>query len=40
LREDGVDMDLPSSEEIVGALKYLKNNKAAGADSINALNTN
>jgi hypothetical protein len=27
-------MNLPSREEIEGALKYLKNNKAAGADSI------
>jgi hypothetical protein len=27
---------LPSREEIEGALKYLKNNKAAGADSIAA----
>jgi hypothetical protein len=27
---------LPSREEIEGALKYLKNNKAAGADSIDA----
>jgi hypothetical protein len=34
LRDDGVDIDLPSREEIEGALKYLKNNKAAGADSI------
>jgi hypothetical protein len=34
LRGDGVDIDLPSCEEIEGALKYLKNNKAAGADSI------
>jgi hypothetical protein len=34
LRDDGVDIDLPSREEIDGALKYLKNNKAAGADSI------
>jgi hypothetical protein len=25
---------LPSREEIEGALKYLENNKAAGADSI------
>jgi hypothetical protein len=33
LRDDGVDIDLPSREEIEGALKYLKNNKAAGADS-------
>jgi hypothetical protein len=36
LRDDGVDIDLPSREEIEGALKYLKNNKAAGADSISA----
>jgi hypothetical protein len=34
LRDDGVYIDLPSREEIEGALKYLKNNKAAGADSI------
>jgi hypothetical protein len=34
LRDDGVDLDLPSREEIGGVLKYLKNNKAAGADSI------
>jgi hypothetical protein len=34
LRDDGVDIDLPSREEIEGALKYLKNNKVAGADSI------
>jgi hypothetical protein len=27
LRDDGVDIDLPSREEIEGALKYLKNNK-------------
>jgi hypothetical protein len=27
---------LPSREEIEGALKYLKNNKAAGSDSIAA----
>jgi hypothetical protein len=26
-RDDGVDIDLPSREEIEGALKYLKNNK-------------
>jgi hypothetical protein len=25
-RDDGVDIDLPSREEIEGALKYLKNN--------------
>jgi hypothetical protein len=34
LRDDGVGIDLPSREEIEGALKYLKNNKATGADSI------
>jgi hypothetical protein len=34
LRDDGVDVDLPSREKTEGALKYLKNNKAAGADSI------
>jgi hypothetical protein len=34
LRDDGVDIDLPSREEIEGALKHLLNNKAAGADSI------
>jgi hypothetical protein len=32
LRNDGVDIDLPSREEIEEALNYLKNNKAAGAD--------
>jgi hypothetical protein len=37
LRGDGVDIDLPSREKIEGALKYLKNNKAAGADSIAAV---
>jgi hypothetical protein len=31
LRDDGIDIDLPSSEEIKDALKYLKNNKVAGA---------
>jgi hypothetical protein len=36
LRDDGNAIDLPSLEEIEGALKYLKNNKAAGADSIAA----
>jgi hypothetical protein len=36
LRDGGVDIDLPSREEIEGALKNLKNNKAAGADSIAA----
>jgi hypothetical protein len=36
LRDDGVDIYLPSREEIEGALKYLKNNKAAGAHSIAA----
>jgi hypothetical protein len=34
LRDDGIDIDLPPSrEEIDRALKHLKNNKAAGADS-------
>jgi hypothetical protein len=27
LRDDGVDIDLPSHEKIEGTLKYLKNNK-------------
>ena len=36
LQDDGVEIDLPSREEIEGALKYLKNNKAAGSDSISA----
>jgi hypothetical protein len=36
LRDDGVDIDLTSRDEIEGALKYLKNNNAAGADSIAA----
>jgi hypothetical protein len=36
LRDDGVYIDLPSREEIERALKYFKNNKAAGADSIAA----
>jgi hypothetical protein len=34
LREDGVDIDLPSREEIRGAEIPVFNNKAAGADSI------
>jgi hypothetical protein len=34
LKDDGVDIDLPSRDEIEEALKYLKNNKAA--DSIAA----
>jgi hypothetical protein len=34
LRDDGVDIDLSSGEKIKGALKYLQDNKAAGADSI------
>jgi hypothetical protein len=33
-RDDGVEIDLPSREEIESALKYLKNDKVAGADSI------
>jgi hypothetical protein len=36
LRDDGVDIDLPSREEIEGVLKYLKTNKVAGVDSIAA----
>jgi hypothetical protein len=36
LRVDGVEIDLPSRKEKEGALKYLKNKKAAGADSIAA----
>jgi hypothetical protein len=36
LRHDGVEIDLPSREDIEGVLKYLKNNKTAGADSIAA----
>jgi hypothetical protein len=36
LRDDGVDIDLSSPEEIERALKYLKNNKAAGANSVAA----
>jgi hypothetical protein len=31
LRDDGVDIDLPSCEQIEGTLKYQKNNKAASA---------
>jgi hypothetical protein len=34
LRDDEVEIDLPSREEINGALKHLKNNKAAGSDAI------
>jgi hypothetical protein len=34
LRDDGGDIDLASREKIKGALKYLQDNKAAGADSI------
>jgi hypothetical protein len=36
LRDDGVDINLPSREEIEEAPKYLKNNNAAGAGSIAA----
>jgi hypothetical protein len=36
LRDEVVDIDLPSHEEREGALKYLKNNKAADEDSIAA----
>jgi hypothetical protein len=34
LRDDRVDIDLPSREEMERALKYLENNKTSGADSI------
>jgi hypothetical protein len=34
LKDDGVDIYLPSREGIEGSLKYLKNIKAAGADTI------
>jgi hypothetical protein len=36
LRDDEVDFVLPSRQKIERALKYLKNNKTAGADSIAA----
>jgi hypothetical protein len=36
MRDNGVDIDFPSREDIEGALKYLKNNEAAGADSVPA----
>jgi hypothetical protein len=36
LRDDGIDINLSSREEIEGALKYLKSNKATSADSIAA----
>jgi hypothetical protein len=36
LRDDGGEIDLPSREEIEGALKYLKYSKASSADSIAA----
>jgi hypothetical protein len=36
LKDDGVDIDLPSREKIEGVLKYLKTNKVAGMDSIAA----
>jgi hypothetical protein len=34
LRDDGVEIDFSSHEEIESALKYLKNNKAAGGDGL------
>jgi hypothetical protein len=34
LRDDGVDIVMPSREEIEGALKYLKNNKARDIQSL------
>jgi hypothetical protein len=36
LRDDRVDIDLESREDIKWSLKYLNNYKAAGADSIAA----
>jgi hypothetical protein len=36
LRDDGVDIDLPSREEIEGALKYMKNTNG-GPNLVNAL---
>jgi predicted DNA-binding antitoxin AbrB/MazE fold protein len=33
LRDGEVDIDLPNREEIEGALKYVKKNKAASVDS-------
>jgi hypothetical protein len=36
LRDDGFDIDLPNREDIEEAVKYMKNNKAAGEDSIAA----
>jgi hypothetical protein len=36
LRDDGVDINLPSREEIEGALKYLKNNNG-GPNLVDAL---
>jgi hypothetical protein len=36
LRDDGVDIDLLSREELKGAQKYLKKNKAVSADAIAA----
>jgi hypothetical protein len=36
LRDDGVEIELPSREEIESSQKYLKNNKAVGSDSIAA----
>jgi hypothetical protein len=36
LRDDGVEIDLTSREEIESALKFLKNNKVARADSVAA----
>jgi hypothetical protein len=37
LRDDGVDIDLSNREEKAGAVKYLKNNEAAGTESIRAV---
>jgi hypothetical protein len=36
LEEDDISIDLPNREEVAKAIEYLKNNKAAGLDSIAA----
>jgi hypothetical protein len=33
-RENEVNIDLPSRDELVEPIKYMKDNKAAGSDSI------
>jgi hypothetical protein len=34
--DDGVEIDLPSRQEIMKAINYLKDNNAAASDSITA----